>query len=440
MNITLILSGKKTAPPLAAFYLLGNLEKQGHSADLRYLNIAVFGKGDDQPYDLEKMREVLLSPNDTIAIGCMNDLLPYVLFVLRENREAIRDKTIILGGTGPAEIAGEIVERFDFIDFVVKDRHPAILANLLTCLETGGNTLAIEGVVQRDGAQLSYSPSSPDFFPHYVFPSRPFPSLEHASLFRLISVEGCPYQCTFCDASQFLSRRLRFRDMAHVMDEIEWVLAHAGKQAAFSIVDEAFVVKRKWVVQFCETLKERGLAIEWGCYGRIDRVDEELLRLMRDAGCTQIYFGIDSGADVVLEKIKKQLDMQEVMEKLVLAKKHIRDVTASFIWGYPFETYEDFLRTLTAIRGLERKGITTQLHQLVPVRATEIYREYLDTVTFSRTNALSTVMKPLAIESEAYRCFVEANADIFLAYSTFATPDAEKKVRFLAKINTPFRE
>ncbi len=180
-------------------------------------------------------------------------------------------------------------------------------------------------------------------------------------------------------------------------------------------------------------MKEHRISLDWGCYGRIDRIDEELLVVMRDAGCTGVYYGIEGGTDAVLEKIKKGFDIGTAMEKLVISKKYFRNVTASFIWGYPFEQYTDFLQTLTAIKGLQQKGITTQLHQLCAVRDTDIYREYRDTVSFSKNNPFSSVVKPLAIEPEAYRRFVEAHADIFLAYSAFATPDEEKKTVLLSR-------
>lgn len=434
MDITLVLPGRKIEPPLAAYYLLGNLERQGHGADLRYLNVTALGKGHDRPFDLGKMREILLSAKATIAIGCMNDLLPYVLFVLRENREAIRGKTIILGGTGPSEIAEEILQRFDFIGYVVKDRDPAILATLLTHLESGQETLSINGVVQRHGEKLHYAPANADFFHNYVLPEKPFPNQELARTFYLITVEGCPYKCTFCDATQFLERRLHYRNMDDVVAEIKWALDRMGKGVTFFIVDEAFIVKRKWVLQFCETLKAHRLDIKWRCYGRIDRVDEELLAILRDAGCTGMYYGIEGGTDAILDKVKKNFGMKIAMERLILAKKYIRDVTASFIWGYPFESHEDFLHTLAAIHGLHHKGIITQLHQLAPVRNTEIYREYRDMVVFSKNNTHSSVTKPLAIEPQAYRLFIEENADIFLAYSSFATPDTERKVEALSRI------
>ncbi len=109
-------------------------------------------------------------------------------------------------------------------------------------------------------------------------------------------------------------------------------------------------------------------------------------------------------------------------------------MTASFIWGYPFETFKDFLLTLVTIRGLGRKGIKTQLHQLIPVKGTEVYKEYKDAVCFSPNNSYSSVAFPLNREPDVFLHFVEKHADILLAYSTFQTPDVEEKLRALSKI------
>lgn len=436
MDITLILNGRKIAPPLAAYYLLSNLEARGHTADVRYLNLSVLRKEECLPVDMKKLWKVINSPKKVIAIGCLNDLLPYVLFLLHENRDTIRGKTIIMGGFGPAEVAEEIIRRFDFIDYVVKGRDPSILASLLTFMESGESGFSLDGVVWRDGSRVRYHPASIDHFHRYIFPSRPFSDEEKVRVFYLVTVEGCPYHCTFCDASQALSRSLQYRDLAAIVEEIKWVVRRMGKQVKFSIVDEAFIVNRTWVLRFCETLKEHNLNIAWGCFGRIDRVDEEMLDIMRDAGCSALYYGLDGATDTILRKIKKQFDVKTALERLVLSRSYIDDITASFIWGYPFETLKDFLQMLVTIRGLGQKGIKTQLHQLIPVRGTEMYKEYKDAVCFSPDNSYSSVAYPLNREPADFLHFVEKNADIFLAYSTFHTPDREEKLRALSKVVT----
>ncbi len=306
MDITLILNGRKVAPPLAAYYLLGNLEAWGHTADVRYLNLSVLRKEEWLPLDMKKLCEVINSPKKVIAIGCLNDLLPYVLFLLSENRNAMRGKTIILGGFGPAEVAEEIIQRFDFIDYVVKGRDPSILASLLTFIESGETGFSLDGVVWRDGSRVRYHPASVDHFRHYIFPLKPFPDEEKVQVFYLVTVEGCPYHCTFCDASQALSRSLQYRDLTAIVEEIKWVVRRMGKQVRFSIVDEAFIVNRNWVLRFCETLKGHNLNIAWGCFGRIDRVDKELLAMMRDAGCCGLYYGLDGATDTILGKKPKK--------------------------------------------------------------------------------------------------------------------------------------
>lgn len=436
MDITLVLNGRKVAPPLAAYYLLGNLESQGHTADVRYLNLSVLRKEEWLPLDMKKVWKAINSPKKVIAIGCLNDFLPYVLFLLNENRDAMRGKTIILGGFGPAEVAEEIIRRFDFIDYVVKGRDPSILASLLTCIGSGESGFSLDGVVWRDGSRVRYQPASIDHFHRYIFPSKPFPDEEKVQGFYLVTVEGCPYQCTFCDASQALSRSLKYRNLTAIVEEIKWVIRRMGKQVKFSIVDEAFIVNRNRVIRFCEILKEHHLDIAWGCFGRIDRVDEELLAIMRDAGCSGLYYGLDGATDTILKKIRKQFDVKTALDRLVLSRSYIDDITASFIWGYPFETLKDFLLMLVTIRGLGKKGIKTQLHQLVPVRGTEMYKEYKDAVSFSSDNSYSSVAFSLNREPDNFQHFVEKNADIFLAYSTFQTPDVEEKVRALSIIVT----
>ena len=108
----------------------------------------------------------------------------------------------------------------------------------------------------------------------------------------------------------------------------------------------------------------------------MDRIDKELLKIMSGSGCKEIYYGIESGSDEILKKIKKGFTIEEAIKILLLSKKYIQTVTASFIYLFPFETPKDFIATKFFLIYLSSKGIATQLHSLCPVKNSEIYLAY----------------------------------------------------------------
>jgi anaerobic magnesium-protoporphyrin IX monomethyl ester cyclase len=122
--------------------------------------------------------------------------------------------------------------------------------------------------------------------------------------------------------------------------------------------------------------------IEWGCFGRINLMSEELISLMAEAGCRAIFYGIDSGSPRVLDRTLKELSVDSILPTLETSAKYFDRIEASFILGYPFETYEDFLFTLNL--GAEASklapAVNIQLHMLSPLPSSPIYEEFKKTL------------------------------------------------------------
>jgi len=211
---------------------------------------------------------------------------------------------------------------------------------------------------------------------------------------------------------------------------------HKEKRPFINIVDEAFIVRRTRVLEFCAALKKLDVPLDWSCFGRIDRMDEELMGKMKDAGCRRVFFGVESGSNAVLERVKKQFTIKQAMRTLLSARNYFESITASFIWGFPFETFEDLMHTQLAIAILKDKGVKTQLHLLAPVRASEIYREYRDAMVFDAKRKDLDEMYPLFPEPEAFIRFVEENEAFFPGYSHFKHLDFNRKEEFLKKKST----
>ena len=98
--------------------------------------------------------------------------------------------------------------------------------------------------------------------------------------------------------------------------------------------------------------------MEWSCLGRANEVDDELLKLLRQAGCRTIYIGIESGSPRILELINKKISMDQIRKAVELIKKHGINVTGSFILGLPTETKKDIEKTIDFALSLPLDGIS----------------------------------------------------------------------------------
>jgi len=172
MKITLIRPALNKTIPLASFYLISELEKQNHEVDFRLVYKKDYLPKNGHSVKTSVFESAFKTSDKIIAIGCMNDLLPYILFALRKFKKRNPDKIVILGGNGPSEYAKEIMDRFKEVDFVVKEKDPSILANLITSIERGEGLSRIKGVFFRDNKEIEYVHSNRDYIKDLSFPKR----------------------------------------------------------------------------------------------------------------------------------------------------------------------------------------------------------------------------------------------------------------------------
>ena len=136
----------------------------------------------------------------------------------------------------------------------------------------------------------------------------------------------------------------RARSPASVVDEIEQVLALGYERVSFA--DDVFTLERDRVVTICDEIRRRGLRFTWECLARVDSVDEPLAREMRRAGCTRVYFGIESGNDDVLRLMNKRITTAAARDAVEAAHRAGLEVGAFFVLFYPGETDDTVLETL----------------------------------------------------------------------------------------------
>jgi anaerobic magnesium-protoporphyrin IX monomethyl ester cyclase len=123
--------------------------------------------------------------------------------------------------------------------------------------------------------------------------SLPMPA-DHFTFQHISLTRGCPAGCTFCGSPAFWKRRVRFHSADYFVTQMER-LREKGV-TFFFVSDDTFTLKRELVIDICRRIIESRLNIIWVAISRVDCVDEEMLRWMRRAGCTQISYGVESGS------------------------------------------------------------------------------------------------------------------------------------------------
>lgn len=284
-----------------------------------------------------------------------------------EATKRIRPQTItILGGPHPSCDPDDVLRDYPDVDYAIRGEGENALPELLDVLERGkpsAETLAgVPGLIFREAGETRANPPDrisdldalgqpawdlidPRRYVHHenlwIFQKRPVVAPLHL-------VRGCPHQCTFCSAHTINGRRVRFRSVEAVVQEMRMLHDDYGV-GEFHILDEFFTVKKRYVLDFCEALAREQLDVVWCCpLGvRLDSLDAELLHAMEGAGCYGSSVGIESGSQRILDFIRKGITLDLVREKVALiAKETSWLVQGFFILGLPTETREEIEATI----------------------------------------------------------------------------------------------
>jgi radical SAM superfamily enzyme YgiQ (UPF0313 family) len=366
--------------PLGPLYLTSTLEAAGYEVDLR--DYQLFVSDANYPLDLECLHAFLDGAAPVLAISCMVSMLPFVLLGTRSYKEKHPESTIILGGPGPSGVAEAIIRDMPWIDIVGRGEGEATLLELAGALENGGDLGTIDGITYRTGSEVRHNPPRAR---NQDIDSIPWPAYHRIPFSRytdipVITGRGCPFQCAFCDVGPLWGNRVTYRSVAAVIEEIAHLKSNYGVSDVH-LADDTFNLKRERAVEMCTELGRLGLT--WSCLARVDLIDEELLAMMVDAGCKRIFLGIESGSDRIRKKIGKALTIREATERVALCTRHLDKVVASYIWGFPYETMEDFKATLFSVYAMGQLGALVGLKLLSPMPLSRLGVEYRDQLRFS---------------------------------------------------------
>jgi anaerobic magnesium-protoporphyrin IX monomethyl ester cyclase len=170
----------------------------------------------------------------------------------------------------------------------------------------------------------------------------------------VITSRGCPYNCTFCSSRALnptTGKKVRFRSPANVLEEIELLVRkHGVKELFFS--DDMFTGKESHLAGVCEGLIRKRLDLAWVCQTHVNNITTEKLRLMKQAGCHQICFGVESGDPGIQVEINKKLDLEKVRSVVRMTLATGIDARCSFMFGNQHETPATMQRTLDFARSL----------------------------------------------------------------------------------------
>ena len=190
--------------------------------------------------------------------------------------------------------------------------------------------------------------------------------------FSMIMGRSCPYSCNFCFHP--LGNKYRQRSLDNFFEELDIVIAKY-KINSLSIYDELFSSNKQRVYDFCVRIKPYKL--KWIVQMRVDIIEDELLKAMKDAGCYYISYGIESFSDKILLNMKKKINKKDIEKALELTYKNEIGIQGNFIFGDEMEDWDTFNETMAWWR--ENRKYQLNINFIIALPGTQLYKNAIKT-------------------------------------------------------------
>lgn len=212
----------------------------------------------------------------------------------------------------------------------------------------------------------------------------------------ILATRGCPYQCTYCASPSMWTTRYITRDPLDVANEIEHYHKAYGA-TNFPFQDLTAIVKRDWIIAFCNALLEKKLAVTWQFPSgtRCEVIDDEVARLLYLTGGRSLAYAPESGSERTRELIKKRMKTESLLDAVRASVKNKLNITCFFVLGFPHDEKRDLVETEKLVRKLALMGIDDiAIGFFFPIPNTHLYRELVQRGTI-RDNDDEFLLTPI---------------------------------------------
>lgn len=345
--------------PLGIGYVSASLKRAGYDVMVLNPNHAL----EDLSVLLE--RAILDFSPAMITAGGMAFHLKQVGEIAAISRRLSPHSAIVIGGALVTHQPEVTMATIPEADIGIIGEGEETIVELAAAIESGADLASIRGLIYRDSGSgklkrtigrppqenldalpwIDFDGLGLDVYAGLHSPGQMAPGLiidPDARVMPFLTSRGCPFTCTFC-CHEAAGRRYRKRSMDDVFAELEFNIDRFGINT-LAIYDDLFCLKRQDLENFCTRV--RPLNLRWQCSIRVEQVNPQSLRLMRESGCVCISFGVESMSPPVLASMEKKATREGIDRALEQIYEAKITTWANLIFGDPAETMETAMESL----------------------------------------------------------------------------------------------
>lgn len=332
-------------PPLGLCYIAGALRDSGHEVSM--IDASALGMANDKAVE-----EALKWGAKYVGVTATTDTIFLAAAIADMVKTRGKGVTILIGGPHVTAVPEKTFEMFPLFDAGVIGEGEDTARELIEALESGRDLSTVRGIVFRAGKSVKTT-ARREFINDLDL--LPYPAWDlladlgrtyHPAVINykrlpstsLVTSRGCPGSCAFCDTKVFGSR-YRIHSAQNVLDTIKLLKDRYGIRD-ICFYDDVFTVFKKRLEDICAGLKDDQYAVSWSCQARVNTVNYDMMKMMKDSGCWKISFGIESGSDDILKLMNKHTVVKQAELAVREAKRAGLEVEGYFIIGFFGETKE----------------------------------------------------------------------------------------------------
>src|SRR3990172_1668734 len=292
-----------------------------------------------------------------------------------------KEAIVVFGGIHPTVMPDEILQD-GHVDFIVKGEAEYTFLELIRQIKGGSiERDKLENIGFVENGQLIYTKTSAKMVDVNEVPMFPYDMYDPSkyNLGFILTSRGCPFDCIFFIQRVITKRRYRYISSERVIEELDYLINEL-KQPNITFFDDYFTGNKQRVFELCEMIQKRGFhkKASFGVQTRGDSIDKELMKAMRAANFDSLMFGVETASENLMKLINKAETVQENIDAIKMAKEMGFAVEATFIYGFPTETFDDRFNALSLSHniGIDR----ARFNNATPYPGTAMYEMVKDKI------------------------------------------------------------
>jgi len=361
-----------------------------------------------------------------ISSICSN--FPITLLLSQEIKKKWPSSKIILGGPQPSSVPEQTLKFCPWVDVIVIGEGETTLTELAASNWSKQSLHNIDGIAFYHDDQVVRTKGRELISDLDNLPLPDFSLLHMSEYFEFCPMaafieagRGCPFLCSFCSTSIMWERKFRAKSPERILQEMQ-VLNDRFGLTSFGLTHDNFTTSHRYVAEFCKFFEVNNKQkFSWLVSARTDTLNLERLRALKRAGCSGLFFGVDTGSTRIQDAIKKHLNLEQVKDFLKeTISLGIKAIT-SFVLGFSEETEEDLNQTIYLALEAKLLGSSViQLHRLAPLSGTSICDQ--NTLLWDKGPTDQSINPIECLEIET---FIKSNPKLFSSFYSVPTPHLE---------------